>query len=503
MQRRPAPQPSSLPDLDIAVIGAGFAGLAAAHRLKKAGYHFRVFEKSAALGGTWRDNRYPGCACDVPSHLYSLSFAPKYDWSHKFSGAAEIWAYMRDTAEKFGLTPTFRFNQKVDSLSYDEARQLWQITFSDGHISTARAVITGTGALHLPALPQIIGLSDFQGQIVHSAQWDDQIDLRDKQVAIIGTGASAIQIVPAIVDKVSSLSLFQRTPPWIVPRGDHPYSERQKRLFKLIPGLRRLHRLKLYAVMESRALGFVSHPKLLRAAEKLSLRFMHHQVKDKTLRKALTPDYRMGCKRILLSDNFYPALQKPNASLVTSPIQNIESSGIRTEDGTLHKAEILILATGFKIDDWLSGLTVRGAGNRSLAQDWSQRATAHYGITTAQYPNLFMLVGPNTGLGHNSLIFMIEAQLRYILRCLKWLKRSKQATIAIRPESEQSFLHRLDRQMRQTVWLSGCKSWYLNSDGSNSTIWPFYTFDYWYRCRAIRQKDFILTPHKGETGLTA
>jgi cation diffusion facilitator CzcD-associated flavoprotein CzcO len=478
-------------DLDVAIIGAGFSGLCMAIKLKESGYQsFKIFEKASDLGGTWRDNRYPGCACDVPSHLYSFSFEQNPDWSRSFSPQAEIWRYMKACAGKHGILPHMRFNAGVASALYDESAQLWRLRLKDGETVTARTVVSGIGALHLPAFPKLKGLESFAGRSFHSSEWDESYDLTGKRVAVIGTGASAVQIVPNIADKVATLALFQRTPSWILPRMDRAYADKTKNRFRNFPFLQRLLRNVIYWVLESRALGFISKPGILKPAEKMARDYIARTIPDPALRAKLTPDYAIGCKRILISDDFYPALARPNVELVTDAIKEVTPQGIVTEDGKLRELDAIVFATGFRATELLSEMPVTGRGGRKLADDWKDGAQAYYGIAVAGYPNFFMLLGPNTGLGHNSVIFMIEAQVRYVMDCLRW----GAGEVEVRADVQRDFNATIRAKMDRTVWKSGCRSWYLNADGSNSTIWPGFTVDYWWKTRRARRGDFEVRP---------
>lgn len=486
-------------DLDVAVIGAGFSGLCMAIQLKKAGWtNFRVFEKAGDLGGTWRDNIYPGCACDVPSHLYSFSFEQNPSWSRRFSPQTEIWRYMRDCASKYGVTQFIRYNAGVASVTYDEGAQLWRLNLKNGETVMARAVVSGVGALHLPAYPKIAGLENFKGRAFHSAQWDANYDLTAKTVAIVGTGASAIQIVPNIAGTVKQLYVYQRTPSWILPRMDKAFSDKTKDRFRKLPGLQRGLRNFIYWALEFRALGFLGHSKLMKQVEKLAHEYLEKSVPDEAVRKKLTPDYEIGCKRILISDDFYQAMVKPNVELVTDAVSEITADSVVTADGKSRKVDAIIYATGFRATEWLSAMDIIGRGGRHLRDDWKNGAEAYYGITITGYPNFFILLGPNTGLGHNSIIFMIEAQARYVMQCLRWLLKDRAGEVEVRGDVQRSFNERVRAALKKTVWQSGCKSWYLNHNGSNSTIWPDFTVKYWWQTRNARKADFEIRPARVE-----
>jgi len=489
-------------DLDVAIIGAGFSGLCMAIALKKAGYTaFQVFEKAHDLGGTWRDNRYPGCACDVPSHLYSFSFEQNPDWSRSFSPQREIWRYMKDCASKYAILPHLRFDAAVTAAEYDETAHLWRMRLKDGATFTARAVISAVGALHLPAYPAIKGIDSFQGRSFHSSRWDETFDLDGKTVGVIGTGASAIQIVPSIAPIVKQLTLFQRTPSWILPRMDRAFSQRTQKRFRKLPLLQRLFRHLIYWRMEMGVLGFLGNRALMRQVENMALAYLERSVPEEKLRAALKPDYAIGCKRILISDDFYASMTRDNVELVTTPIAEATPDGIGTAEGRLHTFDAIIYATGFRATDLLSEITITGRGGRRLSDDWRGGAQAYYGIAVSGYPNFFMLLGPNTGLGHNSIIFMIEAQVRYTMDCLQWLLRGGAGEIDVRPEVQKTFNNLLRQRMSRTVWQSGCRSWYLNENGTNSTIWPGHTVGYWWQTRHARKSDFV--PHRSVVPATA
>jgi len=484
---------SAKAELDVAIIGAGFSGLCMAIALKKAGTQtFRVFEKADDLGGTWRDNRYPGCACDVPSHLYSFSFEQNPDWSRSYSPQPEIWRYMKQCAGKYGIGAHMRFGAAVTEARFDEANHFWRITLASGETITARALVSGVGALHLPAFPKIKGLENFAGRAFHSSEWDETADLTGQRVGVIGTGASAIQIVPAIAARVKQLTLFQRTPPWVLPRMDQSFSERAKRWFRTVPGLQRLFRGFIYANMEMRALGFLGNRKLMQRVEKFAHDYLEKTIPDPELRKALTPDYQIGCKRILVSDDYYQSFNRPNVALATSPIDHATANRIVTADGQTHEFDTLIYATGFRANEPMAELNIVGRSGHTLAHEWRAGAEAYFGITVAGYPNFFVLLGPNTGLGHNSIIFMIEAQVRYVMHCLGWLFREGADEVEVRRDVQRVFNTKLKADMNRTVWQSGCHSWYLNENGTNSTIWPGFTVSYWWQTRQPDPHDFMI-----------
>lgn len=480
-------------ETDIAIIGAGFGGLAAAIRLKQRGHNdFLIFEKAEDVGGTWRDNTYPGCACDVPSHLYSFSFALNPAWSDTFSGQAEIWAYLRDCAARFGLAPHLRFGHAVVDASWDDEAQRWRIETSQGTYS-ARVLIGATGPLSEPSFPDIAGLDTFQGTVFHSARWRHDHDLTGRRVAVIGTGASAIQFVPEIQPSVGGLKLFQRTPPWIMPRMSRRISRAEHAFYRFVPGAQRAMRLALYWGRESFAMGFL-HPRLNKVAQRIAERHLRRQVRDPGLRARLTPTYVMGCKRVLLSNDYLPALIKPNVELVTDAIHEVRPGAIVTADGVEHEVDTIIFGTGFHVTDSPVMRHIRGRGGRTLAEAWTPTMRAYNGTTVAGFPNLFFLLGPNTGLGHTSVVLMAESQLKHVLRALDHMRRTGVTAIEPTEEAQARYVERIDAKMAGTVWArGGCKSWYLDSTGRNSTLWPGFATGFRLRLRRFRPADYAAT----------
>jgi cation diffusion facilitator CzcD-associated flavoprotein CzcO len=479
----------------LAIIGSGFAGLGMAIQLKKAGYDdFVILEKDDDLGGTWRDNRYPGCACDVPSPMYSFSYELNPDWSRMFAPREEIWDYLRRCADKYALRPHVRFGSAVDGLEWDDSARHWRVSLADGTVLTPKAVVSGIGALHVPSLPSIPGAGRFRGTMFHSARWDRSCDLSGKRVAVIGTGASAIQFVPRVAEEASSLRVFQRTPPWIQPKPDFALPGWARGAFRHVPGAQRAFRNTIYWALESRAVGFTINPKLMAPQEKAARAHIARQVPDPGLRAKVTPDYTIGCKRILLSSDYYPALSQPHVDVVTEKITEITETGLLTADGTVHEADVIIYGTGFKVTDALAEQRIIGRGGQKIQDAWADGIEAHHGITIAGFPNLFMLLGPNTGLGHNSVVFMIESQVQHVLSCLRLLSEEKAEVIEVRPSAQRRFNDELQRRLRKAVWSEGgCKSWYLDDQGVNRTLWPGFTFEYWARTRRARKRDYKLS----------
>ncbi len=478
-------------DYEVAIIGTGFGGLCVAIALKRAGIDsFVVLEKGDDVGGTWRENQYPGCACDVPSHLYSFSFAPNPDWSRMYSPQPEIWDYLRRVTDRFQIRPQICFNTAMTSARYDEASGTWLIETNNGPSIRARSLVSAMGPLSRPSLPDIAGLSSFAGNLFHSQQWDHSVDLTGKRVAIIGAGASAIQIVPQIAAKVKQLYVFQRTAPWIIPRIDRAITRFEHALFRWLPVTQRLYRYLIYWKLEIRVLGFTFKPDLLKASENLALKHMRKQIVDPKLRERLTPDYRLGCKRVLLADDFYPALTRPNVELVTDGIRGITAKGVATTDGVEREVDVLIVATGFHVTDHYFSGAVIGKGGVDIVDAWREKAEAYYGITTTGFPNFFMIMGPNSGLGHNSIIFMIEAQVNYVLGAIQHLRREKLNSLILRPEVLLRFNDGLQRFLKKSVWGTGCRSWYLDRNGRNTTLWPGFTWKFRTLTRRFNAADY-------------
>jgi cation diffusion facilitator CzcD-associated flavoprotein CzcO len=481
---RSSAAPGSRPGPRVAILGAGAGGLCMAIGLRRAGLRsFTLFEKSDDVGGTWHDNSYPGAACDVPSHLYSFSFEPKPDWSRVFAPQAEIQAYFRHCAEKYGLLPHIRFGTEVQAASFDERAGVWRLRMAGGEEIEADVVVSGLGQLNRPRVPDIPGLASFEGTSFHSARWDHAHDLAGERVAVIGNAASAIQFVPQIATRASHVDVYQRTPNWTIPRHDRAYSEREKRLFASVPGLERLYRWFIYAMLELRFLAFHEGTWLGRRMERAARAWLESQVRDPALREALTPDYPVGCKRILISDDYYAALLRPNVELVTSPIERVTPRGVITRDGRERAADALILATGFETTSFLAPLEIEGLGGHKLQEAWRGGAEAYLGVATAGFPNLFMLYGPNTNLGHNSILFMIECQVNYIVRCLQELARRDAAWLDVRPEAQERFNRELQAALGKTAWAAGCGSWYKTDAGKITNNWSGFTLDYWRRTR--------------------
>ncbi len=478
-------------ELPIAIVGAGFAGIGTAIRLLEAGIRsFTIFERSAEIGGTWRDNTYPGAACDVPSHTYSLSFEQNPGWTRRFSSSQEIQAYLLGLVEKWQLRSHLRLNTAIVEARFDEANGVWALTTGQGETVSARVVVSGVGGLVDPALPDIQGLESFEGEIFHTARWNHDYELAGKRVAVIGTGASAVQVVPSIAPQVEQLFVYQRTPAWVVPKMDKAYSERALRRYARFPFLLRASRFLQYWLSEAWGpLIFLDAPRLSALAEGMSLRHLHAQVKDPLLREKLTPHFQFGCKRILVSDDFWASFERPNVELVTDPIEQITRAGIQTQGGAAYAVDAIILATGFAVGLARAPFPVRGRGGRRLDDAWKHGAVAYKGMTVSGFPNWFILMGPNTGPGHTSVLVYTEAQIAHLLGAIQHLRDTGGKWLDIRQAVQDRYNAGIQRRMPRMVWHT-CKSWYVSNDGSNRALYPGFAFEYALRTRRFDPSDY-------------
>jgi cation diffusion facilitator CzcD-associated flavoprotein CzcO len=489
----PAETPTAtLPaEADVVIVGAGFAGLGMAIKLQQAGFEdYVVLERGAKVGGTWHFNSYPGCGCDVPSHLYSFSFAPNPGWTQTYSKQPEIEAYLQRVARDFGTEQRTFTETTVEGASWDDDAQRWTVETSRGAIH-GRVLVSAAGPLSDPRVPDIEGLDSFEGHVMHSAQWDHDYDLRGKRVASIGTGASAIQYVPEIAPEVEQLFVFQRTPPWIMPHSDRPIRPFERRLYRRFPALQKLVRGGIYSARELLVLGFAKQPKLMGPVQKIAVKHRERQISDPELREKVAPDYTIGCKRILPSNKWYPALDRDNVELVTEGIGEVRPHSVVTTDGTEHEVDAIIFGTGFNVTDIPVAKALRGRDGRLLDEHWGGSMHAHLGCTIPGFPNLFLLLGPNTGLGHSSMVYVIESQIAYVLDALRTMRDRGAEVAEVKPEAEQAFNAELDRRMQGTVWNTGCSSWYLDDTGRNATLWPDWTW-------VFRRKTARLDPSEYE-----
>jgi cyclohexanone monooxygenase len=462
---------------DVVVIGAGFAGIGAAIKLREAGFtDYAVLEKAGNVGGTWRDNTYPGCACDVPSALYSFSFAPNPDWSRVYAEQPEIQAYVEKVAAEHRVTEQVHFDTEVLEYVWNDNDGLWHLETTRGDF-TARAVITGTGPLSEPRLPDWPGIESFAGNVFHTARWNWDHDLTGERVAVVGTGSSAIQRVPKIQPQVGHLTLFQRTAPWVLPKLDHAIHPAEKALFRRFPIAQKALRNAFYGFFEG--VQFLQrHPKAMQQVQKVGLRHLKQQVPDPELRAILTPHFTLGCKRILLSNTYYPALQQPNAEVVPHAVREVRGRTIIDVRGQEREFDTLILGTGFHVSDPTYAEHVRGRDGRTLAEHWQGSPKAYVGTTIAGFPNWFETIGPNTGNGHSSALVLIEAQLKYIVDALRQMRERGWHAVDVKPAVQAAYNDKVQEALAGTVWnAGGCQSYYLDKNGRNSTIYPWTTID--------------------------
>jgi cation diffusion facilitator CzcD-associated flavoprotein CzcO len=479
----------------VGIIGAGFGGLGTAIRLKQQGDEdFLIFERDTGVGGTWWANTYPGCQCDIPSHLYSFSFAPNPNWSRTYPKQAELRDYLRDCARRFGIEPHVRLGCEVTAADWDEQAGRWVLQTSTGTY-TADVLVAAPGPLSEPSIPDLPGLEDFDGTVFHTARWNHDHDLAGRRVAFVGTGASAIQAVPEIQPIAGHVDVFQRTPPWVVPHRDRPITRAERALYRRVPALQRLVRAGVYGLRELLVPGLVYRPQLMKAVEKLARKHIADQVPDPELRRNVTPDYAIGCKRILPSNKWYPALGAHNVDLVTEGIAEVRPNGVVDAAGAFHEVDTIIFGTGFYVTDIPLADIVTGAGGRPLSEVWNRSPQAYRGTAMAGFPNLFLLVGPNVGLGHNSIVFMIEAQITYILDALRQMRSRGAGRVEVRADAAEAYNARLQSKMGRTVWNSGgCASWYIDANGKNTTIWPDFTWRFWQQTRTFDVAAYELAP---------
>lgn len=475
----------------VAIVGSGFAGLGMAIRLLRARIDdFVILERAMDVGGTWRDNSYPGCACDVESHLYSFSFALNPDWSRRFAPQPEIQLYLQRCAEHYGIMPHIRFGHEVTAAGWDDAAQEWIVETTAGAVR-ASVLVLGNGPLSDPVIPDLPGLGSFEGPVFHSAAWRHDVDLTGRDVAVIGTGASAIQFVPEIQPRVRQLRLFQRTPPWVLPRHDRPIPPARRRLYRILPPAQRLARAVIYLRRELFLVLF-RHPRLMTRGEAIARRGLRKWISDPVKRDQLTPRYTMGCKRVLLSDDYLPAIARPNVQVVASPLREVRPRAIVDAGGVEHPADVIIFGTGFRPTDPPLAPVVRGRDGRTLAEAWQGSPKAYLGTSVAGFPNLFILLGPNTGLGHSSVVLMIEAQIAQVMLVLREMARRRVRSLEPSVAAETSYVADVERRMRGTVWVAGhCRSWYLDRTGRNSSLWPDFTWRFRRRLRRLARADYV------------
>ena len=477
------------------VIGAGFAGLGAAIRLVQQGIDdLVILERDHRVGGTWRDNTYPGAACDIPSLLYSYPFAPKPDWSRTYARSDEIRGYIDSVVESYDLSRFITFGVEVTGLAFDDARGAWTVDTRSGAQYEARTVIMASGPLSNASLPAIRGIDTFQGRKIHSARWDHDYDMSGKRVAVIGTGASAVQIVPELVKQAASVKVFQRTPGWVLPRLDFATPPAARVLFKAVPGTQHAARAGLFWGHEVMATGLVWNSPVTRAVERVARAHLHRQVRDPWLRRQLTPDFRAGCKRMLMSSEYYPALQQPNCKLITWPIATISPAGIRTSDGIEHHLDCIVFATGFDICKAGTPFPIVGSDGELLSDAWRDGAVAYKSASVHGYPNLFFTFGPNSGPGHNSALVYMQGQIDYAARAIKVILDRDLRALDVDADAQRRYNKRIQRRLKRTTWNSGCASWYLTADGYNATMYPGFATQYLRQMARLELRDYTALP---------
>ncbi|MBV8443294.1 MAG: NAD(P)/FAD-dependent oxidoreductase [Hyphomicrobiales bacterium] len=481
------------------IVGAGFGGIGMAIKLRQAGiFDFVMLEKSGEIGGTWRDNTYPGAACDVPSPLYSFSFEQDFDWPRFYSRQPDIHRYQRHCVEKYRLAEHVRLNTEVVRATFDESRGLWRVETSTGESIFARALITTTGQLNRPAYPKIPGLEKFRGKTFHSSRWNHDHDLTGRRVGVIGTGASAIQFVAHVAERADHMTLFQRTAPYVLPKPDRKITRAEHWVHRNVPFARKLVRGTVYSIFESLGIGLLKFRPVLAPLKAAWSAHLRLTVKDPALRAKLTPDYPLGCKRILFDNTYYRALARPNVALETGGITEVGETYVVTDDGARHEVDTLIFGTGFAASGFLAPMEIRGRGGRELSAAWRDGAEAYLGITVSGFPNLFMLYGPNTNLGHNSIVYMLESQIRYVKEAVLGLRAAPGASYDVKPEVQSGFNTKLQHALSNTVWAEGCKSWYIAASGKNANNWSGFTFTY----RRLTRR-FDLAAHNVIAGVPA
>ena len=480
-------------DHDVVIIGSGFSGLGTAIRLRQEGMEdFVVLERGKDVGGTWHYNTYPGCACDVPSHLYSFSFAPNPDWTETYSPQPEIRSYLEGCADRFGVRPFIRFGTTVTESRWDEEDNRWVVE-TDRGTYRARVLVSAAGPLTEPKIPEIDGLDDFRGGVWHSARWDHDFDLEGKRVASIGTGASAIQYVPAIQPEVEHVTVFQRTPPWVMPHPNRRTTKLERRVYRTVPALQKLVRGAVYASRESFVLGFVKNPRLMKIGDTIARQHMRRQIRDPELLEKVMPGYTMGCKRILPSNKWYPALQEPNVDLVAGGVDRVTPTGVVGSDGVERPVDAIVFGTGFHVTDMPIANAIRGRRGAKLIETFQANGMKAYaGASVPGFPNLFLLMGPNTGLGHTSMVYMIESQIAHVMAALREMRARRADVVEVRADAVERYNETLEQKIDGSVWNTGCASWYLDDTGRNATQWPDWTFRFRQQASRFDTADYRL-----------
>lgn len=476
---------------DVLIVGAGFAGLGTAIRLLAQGIdNIIILERGDEVGGTWRDNSYPGAACDIPSNLYSFSFAQNPQWSRGYSGSGEILGYIRHLVEHYDLRRLIRFGHTVTGLAFDAEQGMWNASIAGGKTVSARAAVMAQGPLSNASFPDIAGIERFKGHKIHSARWDHGYDFSGKRVAVVGTGASAVQIIPELVGKVARLKVFQRTPAWVLPRLDYTAPDWSKAVFRRVPATQSLVRGAMYWAHESMAFGMIWNTPMTAMLQGISSRFLRSQVKDAWMRRQLMPDFRIGCKRVLMSSDYYRSLQSDNCELITWPIAKLSEKGIRTSEGLEHQVDCIVFATGFEVSRAGTPFPITGLDGRQLDREWSRGAQAYKSVSVAGYPNLFMTFGPNSGPGHNSALVYMEAQIDYIVRGVRTIVGQDLKMLDVRAEAQAHYNKGIQKRLSSTNWNSGCKSWYLTEDGFNATMYPGFATQFRRQMKVFAPRDY-------------
>ena len=477
----------------VAIVGAGFGGIGLGIKLREAGIEsFTIVEKGAGVGGVWRDNSYPGLTCDVPSHLYQFSFEPNHEWTRRFPQRDEILAYLERVTDKHGLRRHMRFATEVASADFDEERGRWIVRLVGGEEYEADVLVTATGQLSRPSFPKIEGLDRFRGELFHSARWNHEYDMEGKRVAAIGTGASAIQYIPELAKVVGRLFVFQRTPGWVIPKPDRPYRPREKWLFRRVPQIPAISRRLTYTRFELFTLAMTRAYWLLRLYEAGYKRRLRREIPDAELREKLVPDYPMGCKRVLISNDYLPALARPNVEVVTDDIARVTETGVVTVDGREREADCIVLGTGFQANEFLAPMAIRGRGGLDLDEAWRGGAEAYLGLAISGFPNMFMLYGPNTNLGAGSIITMLESQIGFVVEAIRDLARSGARWMDVRGDVQSAFNREVQERLRDSVWTAGCNSWYRTESGKVTNNWAGFVTEYRRRTRRPDPADFTL-----------
>ena len=485
---------SSVEPLEVLILGAGFGGLGMGIALKKAGERrFAILEKAAEVGGCWRENTYPGAACDVPSHLYSFSFEPKADWSRRFAHQAEILGYLKSCALKYGLHDHLNFNAEAREAWFDENNQFWVVKDAKGGVWRARHVVSAVGQLSRPLIPAIEGRSSFKGAVFHSAQWDHDTVIDGRRVVVIGTGASAIQFVPEVAKRAKSVTVFQRSGAWVIPKPDRAYGVVDNLVFSAAPLAQAISRAWTYVEHESRAIAFTQQPWILKLFESRARAQMRKHIKDPLLLQKIEPDYALGCKRVLISNDWYPALARANVDVVTEGVAHFEEHGVRDASGVLHEADVVIYGTGFAATEFLSPMKITGRRGMVLNEVWAKGAEAYLGMTVHGFPNFFMLYGPNTNLAHSSIVYMLESQIAHVMGALRLKQRKGASLIEVNADTQFGFNDRLQQRISKSVWDSGCTSWYKNESGKNTNNWPGFTFEYRWKTKKPDTRHYSLS----------